>query len=210
MNKNNKVVMLNIGIGVMLIILGITYAVFTFTKEGTKINQITTGTITMTYTESSNVINIQNALPISDAAGMILGDNGEQDSVFDFSVGIDIVGNDSVSYEVTASRVPQAQTREELAYNEVKLYLEKSTDNETFTKVADPSNYVEIGGDNLTDVFGASKTDMRLDSGVVSASIKYYYKLRMWVDQNYQTSGVAKSFSVRVNAYGKNGVISVN
>ena len=53
----------------IIAIIGVSYAAFRFTGEGQKINSITTGSITMTYEESSNTISLNGALPTTDATG---------------------------------------------------------------------------------------------------------------------------------------------
>ena len=42
-----------------------------FTGTGQKANTITTGAITMKYTESTNTISMNNALPTTDATGKV-------------------------------------------------------------------------------------------------------------------------------------------
>ena len=39
---------------------------------------------------------------------------------------------------------------------------------------------------------------MILDTETVSTSKIYYYRLRMWVDKDYQATGESKKFSVKV------------
>ena len=64
--KNKKKVLLSV-LGIMLLVLvtvGVTFAVFTYTKLGTTENTVTTGTLKFLYTENTGVgagINIENA-----------------------------------------------------------------------------------------------------------------------------------------------------
>ena len=64
-------------------IVGISYAAFKFVGLGTKPNTITTGAITMEYTESTNTISMNNALPTTDATGKVRLTAGEY---FDFTL----------------------------------------------------------------------------------------------------------------------------
>ena len=66
-----EIVVVGLIILMILAIIGVSYAAFSYSREGTKVNSITTGSITMTYTESDNVINIGNALPTTDETGMV-------------------------------------------------------------------------------------------------------------------------------------------
>ena len=66
----------NIFIGVLLLIMviavvGVSYAAFNYSKEGTKLNSITTGSITMSYTEDTNGLSLSGALPTTDKTGMV-------------------------------------------------------------------------------------------------------------------------------------------
>ena len=53
----------------MILAIGVSYAAFSFSKIGTKVNSITTGTITMSYEESDNTITLNGALPTTDETG---------------------------------------------------------------------------------------------------------------------------------------------
>ena len=79
-NKKRKKTGLLLSIlGVMSLVLitaGVTYAFFSYAKEGQTTNTISTGTLEFTYTEvddNSNGILIQDALPMTDAQGKVLG-----------------------------------------------------------------------------------------------------------------------------------------
>ena len=200
MNKEKKktVVML-LGILTLIVMtIGVTYAAFTFTGVGSNANKVTTGTITMVYTEGTNKISIENAMPMSDEEGKKLSG---QDEVFDFTVEINITGDMAIAYEVTAEKVTSGDKQSTLGDTDVKLYLEKSTDNENFTQVMAPSNY---SGLTTADDFGAKAGEMVMESNATSYSVKFYYKLRMWVDENYEMNGQgSKRFTVKVNVYGK-------
>ena len=53
----------------MILAIGVSYAAFSFSKIGTKVNSITTGSITMSYEESDNTITLNGALPTTDETG---------------------------------------------------------------------------------------------------------------------------------------------
>ena len=46
---------------------------------------------------------------------------------------------------------------------------------------------------------------MVLDTGTIQSSVKYYYRLRMWVSKDYEITKDVKTFTVTVNVYGKEG-----
>ena len=201
MNKEKKktVVML-LGILTLIVMtIGVTYAAFTFTGVGSNANKVTTGTITMVYTEGTNKISIENAMPMSDEEGKKLSG---QDEVFDFTVEINITGDMAIAYEVTAEKVTSGDKQSTLGDTDVKLYLEKSTDNENFKQVMAPSNY---SGLTTADDFGAKVGEMVLENGITSSTAKFYYKLRMWVDEDYEVTNAVKTYTVKINVYGKDG-----
>ena len=89
----------------MVITIGVTYAVFIYTKLGTTDNTVTSGTLKFLYTENTGVktgIKLTNERPILDTQGKELdGDNNE----FDFSIEATNTGNDSIPYEVTLRKI---------------------------------------------------------------------------------------------------------
>ena len=82
----------------IIAIIGVSYAAFRFTGEGQRVNTITTGSITMTYTETDNVINLEGALPTTDRTGKTLSD------YFEFTVSSSISGDVNINYEISAKR----------------------------------------------------------------------------------------------------------
>ena len=68
--KNRKKYLILILVTVLLItVIGISYSAFVYSGIGQKANTITTGAISMTYTESTNSIALSNALPTTDSTG---------------------------------------------------------------------------------------------------------------------------------------------
>ncbi len=195
---NKKIIVPLIGIITLIIlVVGISYAAFNYTKQGEIVNTITTGTITMVYTEGENGITLNNAIPTSDEEGKRLsGTNNE----FDFTVQINIIGKTTISYEVTAEK-DDSSTLED---NAIRIYLEKSTESgNNYQAVEGPSYYTPLTN---TDGFGATTKEMVLDTGIADKTVTYYYKLRMWVAGTYQLTGEEKTFKVKVNVYGSDGV----
>ena len=92
MNKNKikSIITISFSIFLLLIVVGISYAAFSYSGIGQKANTITTGAISMTYTESTNSIALSNALPTTDATGKKRKNTGEY---FDFTVKSSIKGN---------------------------------------------------------------------------------------------------------------------
>ena len=49
---------------------------------------------------------------------------------------------------------------------------------------------------------------MVLDTGTIQSSVKYYYRLRMWVSKDYEITKDVKTFTVTVNVYGVDATYS--
>ena len=86
--------------GIVLITVGLSYAFFSYTKEGIKENSLTTGEITFIYNEDSNSFTITDALPKSDSLGLNQFDS--QSTRFNFSVVSKTPTTATIDYVVTA------------------------------------------------------------------------------------------------------------
>ncbi len=199
MMKRKELVLIIVGLGLLLIaITGITYAAFSYSKAGEKVNTITTGVMVMSYTESSNVISITNALPTTDATGKKLSKSGEY---FDFSVASTVQGQALISYEIGAKK----QSGNTIDENNIKLYLTEKNSDGTETEVTAPRVYREETSAN--SYTGRPVDEMSLYTGTINNNVTRNYRLRMWVNENYnpQGDGGNLSFKVKVNVYGKSG-----
>ena len=110
-------------ISLVLITAGVTYAFFSYAREGQTENVITTGTIRFAYNESTqegNGILIQDALPMEDADGMLLT-NTEQSGgkLFNFSVTSVTPTTAKIPYVVTVKKTDTSTLND----RQVKLYL---------------------------------------------------------------------------------------
>ena len=63
--KKENIVIIVLLVVMILAVIGVSYAAFNYSKTGTKLNSITTGSITMTYTETDNTITLNGALPVN-------------------------------------------------------------------------------------------------------------------------------------------------
>ena len=215
--KKEAVVTLGLIILLLVFMIGVSYAAFKFTGSGTKVNTITTGNITMSYKESDNVISLNKALPTTDTTGY---KSLEEGSYFDFSVTTTINGDSYINYEISAKAL-EGNTFDP---NYVKLYLSKINDNGSETPVTPISYDVIIGGTDSTstvsrvpaykeevmtnNVTGRPRWEMSLTTGTAftKGEETTNYRLRMYVTEEYnpQGDGWNKTFSVKVNVYGKN------
>lgn len=188
MNKKKTTgIMLSV-LGVLSLVLitaGVTYAFFSYTKEGETENKLTTTTITFLYNElndqEGNGINITDALPISDTDGKALTGS---DNVFNFKVTATSTGKASIPYEVTARMKSGSDTS--LA-DKVKLYLTTvSGSTETAVSTTVSGDSVKTFGEltQTSKVASSTATEKTIYTGEVPAQSNSYsqdFRLRMWM-----------------------------
>lgn len=204
MNENNsnssKQILISIlGVAILIVaVVGISFAAFTYARTGTTTNTITTGTITMSYTEGKNGITLTDALPITDGAGKALSAEGQY---FDFTVNAKIVGKGTtkIDYVITATEVTTS-----LPSTGVKAYLTSNTD---ATVELAPTIVSTLPLTESGNSAGAPVGEHILKSGSISTTDNSVnetttYRLRMWVDQNYQAPSSQQVYSIKVNVYG--------
>ena len=208
MNKKDKKKVLILSIigliGLVIVTIGITYAIFTYTKLGTTDNTITTGTLKFLYTENTGVktgIKLTNALPISDTQGKVLdGDN----NVFDFSIEATNTGTEAIPYEVTLRKKSTSTLKEDY----VKVYLTDRTET-TEKEELEPTNFNKLTQTNI-DV--GSEIEKTIYNGSVDGNTTNYkkdFRLRMWIDEtSNQTDINGKEFTAMVNVYSNAKVIA--
>ena len=200
--NNKKQLLLSIGLVLILVlmIVGISYAAFKFTGLGKRENTITTGAITMKYTESTNTISMNNALPTTDATGKVRLTAGEY---FDFTLSGTIKGTENINWEIAAEDVTTASRKIDGKY--IKLYLTSLDENNNETEVMEPKVYTTESTENTYT--GRPANMMSLAKGTTSTSFSTKYRLRMYVDESYnpQGDGGNLAFSIKINAYGKTG-----
>ena len=200
--EKKRQLLLTIGLVLILVlmIVGISYAAFKFTGLGKKENTITTGAITMKYTESTNTISMNNALPTTDATGKVRLTEGEY---FDFTLSGTIKGSENINWEIAAEDVTTGTKKIDGKY--IKLYLTSLDENNNETEVMAPKVYKTESTENTYT--GRPTNMMSLAKGTTSTSFSTKYRLRMYVDESYnpQGDGGNLAFSIKINAYGKTG-----
>ena len=175
-NKIKKALPIILLLLLITVIIGVTYAVYILTKIGNE-NTITTGLVSMSYTESTNVISIKDALPKSDAEGIT------QSEYFDFSVtsNLTLKENESVpvnySIELETLNVDTGYTS--LSDDQIKIYLENTDTN----KVIKNDLISNLDGETTKRLY---KTYHKHEYGTNSVTTNY--RLRTWIDYNVDAS----------------------
>ena len=198
LKKKENIIIIALLVVMILAIIGVSYAAFSFSKQGSVPNKITTGTITMTYTESDNTISLGNALPTTDETGTTRLKDGEY---FDFTVSSEITGEVNINYEISAKEIGEGT----IDGSNIKLYLTRLTDDGE-EQLMSPETYNE---ESISNTFtGRPSGEMSLYTSSMNSSESNNYRLRMYVDENYnpQGDGGNLTFAVQVNVYGKAGL----
>ena len=199
MKKRRKELLMIMFVLVLLItVVGISYAAFNYVGTGQKLNIITTGTITMEYVESTNVISMNNALPTTDATGKKRLNTGEY---FDFTVKSSIAGNTDINYEIAAKE----ESGNTFSGSNIRYYLTTVDANGKETEVMAPRTYYEeTSGNGYT---GRPADMMSLYTGNLNqqGTTEVKYRLRLWVDESYnpQNDNGGLVYKVKVNVYGQ-------
>ncbi len=188
-SNNKKTLVLSLVAVLVLVgsVIGVAYAMFSFSATGTQTNVIKTGYVTLNY-ENESVINLTGALPTADDAVTATDDN-----TLSFDVAATINGTMTVNYDLAIdsdSIVEGATLKKEY----IKIKLQKSTDGTTWTNVDLGTNNTiakraSIAGTYSTatnNSTGTGVTTYALDSGQFTATGTVKYKLTAWVSSDYQ------------------------
>ena len=127
---------------ITIVTFGISYAAFSYTSLGQKVNTITTGAVSMSYEESENSINLVNALPTTQTTGKKRLNSGEY---FDFTIKSLIKGNMDINYEIVA----QEEDGNTFSSINIYYYLTKVNSNGSETEVMSPRKYYAEKEENV-------------------------------------------------------------
>ena len=160
----NKKVLISI-IGIIIALVGASYAVWHYTFNGTLKNTISTNDISLDLLESNtNIITIENALPISDNEGKA------QTQTFDFAVTSKTTKDTIITYKLSIEKLSVDSGYTALNDNQIKIYLTDYNNNLVLnpTKISDLNNYVFYSGAHYHDNNNETKQNK--------------FKLRAWID----------------------------
>ena len=200
MNKDKikSIITISFSIFLLLIVVGISYAAYNYSEIGQKANTITTGAISMTYTESTNSIALSNALPTTDATGKKRKNTGEY---FDFTVKSSIKGNTDINYEIAAKE----ENGNTFSGKNIKYYLTKVNSDGTEEEVMAPRIYYEEPSGNVYTGRPSDMMSLFVGNLKTQGDTTINYRLRLWVDENYnpQNDNGGLTYKVKVNVYGQ-------
>ena len=194
-DNNSKQVLLSVlGVAILVVaVVGVSFAAFSYSKEGEQVNTITTGTITMSYSENTNGINLTDAIPMTDEIGKSLNDENQY---FDFTVSATMGGNVIINYVITAIK----EDGSTLPDNAVKVYL-TNINGGNESQVLVPTKLSDLQVTSLNKE-GAPDGQFVLYNGNFNKTEARNYRLRMWVASDYVLPDFSQTYKLRINVYG--------
>ena len=189
-NLKKKKTLLIIGIvSLILILLGSTYAFFTYSKSVDAF-VLTSNRISATFESGTNSVSFTNAYPISDTYAL---DNLDRLTYIDFTVSGEVGSEDSaISYEIYLTE----ELNNTLSSDYIKVYLTDDNNN----AVAGPSIYSSL--DYTT--YSGSASGRVIYTGNQSGTFSKNYRLYVWLDSTYEQNTVSQTFTFKVNLYAYN------
>ena len=189
-NNEKEIIITTLSVLILIVaVFGISYSIWSQTFYGTKENSINTGYVSFTYNESdTNVIDIKNAVPMTDANGKMLTGGS---NTFDFTVSAKFAGVSSIGYEVYATPIEKT-----IDTKYVKVYLTDQNDNPISGFDTTVPTY-----DNLTDSSETGSKTIYKSELTKSEEVKKY-RLRVWISSDYDYPEESKKLSFKVNVKG--------
>ena len=200
-NGSKKVLLSVLGVAILVVaVVGISFAAYSATRTSDA-NTISTGTISMSYSEPTNGIELVNALPMSDDNGKKLtGAVAEKNQTFEFTVSTNASAALNIPYEISVTPVAITATESlgVLTDRQVKVYLTKKADS-TETEVVAPT-LVSALAQSTVEGRSTSKllyktTDQHAGNDVINTN----YVLRMWIDNAVSVDDITdKTYEYRL------------
>ena len=176
-NSSKQVLLSVLAVAILVVaVVGVSFAFFTYSKQGETVNTITTGTLVFSYNEPENGILLEDAVPMSDEDAKTTLTSGR--NVFDFTVTSTINGNATINYEITAKESTNQSDIGTLESKYVKVSLDKvAGGSETPVKAATYYDDLTAGtiatGDKLLGTGSATNSN--------GSPVTTTYRLRMWM-----------------------------
>ncbi len=182
-DKKNLLKQSYLSLLVLLLLLGITYAVFSYLKLGDKTNTVKTGTLVIDIDDSMGpAIHVENAYPVTDAVGR---------SSEPYKFNVTNKGTVDANYELRLINDLEAMKQ---CGCDKKNTLAKSIKYE-YKKTKDSTS-------TLSDIRFLSKTNdwnsTVLESGFIRAKETIRYELRLWIDEDTESTEANKHLHAKV------------
>lgn len=200
-NKTKRIVISMLGILLLLCsVFAIGLAIFVFEDMSNHENSITTGTvedttISFSYNEESNGIELVNAIPLEDRVGKKLTNSNKAQGInqgyFDFTIRAKGSMQEKIYYEIYAT----IEDDSDMDPNYIKVYL--TDDNDVPYDAYDTSVPVFA---KLNDSKEADNAKVLFSDEIVgNEEVVKKFRLRLWVAHDYSDGTTSKNFKIKVN-----------
>ena len=198
-NSQKRVLLSVLGVAILVVaVIGISFAAYSGNGASND-NTINTGTLMVSYQEDDAAINIDNAIPMSDADGMNPDNLTADKESFTFTVSTNASDAISIPYTITLTPA-NGSTGNFLNDDQVKVYLTKGAgeQQEVVTTATAIGSLQPASGTRDGSYVLADATDTFGDDNTVAKTTTY--TLKMWVDSKVDVSGdKSYSYSAKVN-----------
>ena len=181
--KNNGLKRSYLSLLVILLLLGITYALFSYLKLGERTSSVTTGTLIMDIDDSmGEAIHVQNAYPVTDAVG-------KESTPYKFKV--TNKGTVDANYElklisdIDAIHKCGCNKKETIAKSIKYEYKKVTKDSSTISDIKFLSNRNDW-------------SETSLETGFIKAGESINYELRLWIDEDTESTEANKHLHAKV------------
>lgn len=164
--------------GILLTVVGVSYAFFTSEQFGLQDNILKTGTVVFKYNERGSGLNLVANEPISDELAL---SSDEQYSYFDFSVTYNTREQKRIEYDITLLRNVLEDENLTLDTKYVKLSLSEIP--LEGAAVSEEKNSLVKYYDELKEHENGSKVVKTDYIEVESVNVTKWYRLRIWLPQ---------------------------
>ncbi len=175
----------------VLLVICLSFSAYIKMEQNKQSKDDVKANVSMTYTESTNGISIENASPTSDEVGKKLNGKNEY---FDFTVSTKNPNKSKVVYEIAAVKDKNST----ISDNDIRIYLEKQVSG-TYEEIVKPQPFKPIAKNSK---IGSPKGSMLLKKVKTKVSSNDNYRLRMWLSDKANIQDV-KTYAVKINVYGK-------
>ena len=160
--KQNKLVLIVFVIAMILIVTGVSFALYNILFTGKKEQTIIVGDINFTYNEKTNGLSLDDSSILDNENGM------KQTSYFDFDISLTSSGNLSITYQIALEETSTST----LSNDKVKVYLTDQNNN----KILDPVSISSLKTDD--------KGYRKLYVNTINRNETQKYRLRAWIDMD--------------------------
>lgn len=196
-DKKNRKIVINIVavIALLCIAVGISFAGGYWSYTSSNDNTLESGSVSLTYLESTSEINLTNALPMSDKDGKLLSKKGAK---FEFAVTTNSDYSQVINYDINIEPLVVDTGLTGLDPSAVKVYLEDKEGNQ----LVSPVKLSELNNFNL---YSTKHTHKKGGTKITSK-----YVLKAWIDKDVVASDWYKEYKNNNTKYQYKFRVNVN